>query len=333
MRRTDSELAGMSRRGFLTAAGAAGMVALAAETAGQMPTLVAGNPLIGAFDMHVHAAPDTASRAVNDIELARRAKEMGMRGVVTKNHEFITNDRAYLVRQVVPGIEVFGGITLNYSVGGINPTAVDNMLKFTGGCGKMVWLPTHDAANHQAFFTKKADADGIRVVGASGYFEPGMYEIFKLLARADVVLATGHLSAKEVLAVVKAAREAGLRKVLVTHALQSPGELTLDDMKRCVELGAYIEHVYLATLMGPQAAQEWMHPWRNVSFAMYAEAIKALGADHCVLSTDLGQYLNPTPVDGLKEFALGLKKLGVTDEQLDWMIRKNPARLLGLESM
>jgi hypothetical protein len=322
---------GVTRRGFLALA-AAGVAAAAERASAQMPTLVAANPLVGAFDMHVHAAPDTASRSVNDFELARKARELGMRGVVTKNHEFITNDRAYLVRQVVPGIEVFGGVTLNYSVGGINPGAVDSMLKFTGGCGKIVWLPTHDAAHHRSFFAKKADAGGIRVIDAAGYLAPGLREVMRLVAGADVILATSHIGPTEVLGVVKAAREEGVKKILVTHGMQSPGELTLDDMKRCVEMGACIEHVYLATMMGPQAPLEWMRGWRHVSLQMYADAIKALGADHCVISTDLGQYLNPLPADGLKEFILGLKKLGITEEQIGWMARRNPARLLGLEA-
>jgi hypothetical protein len=331
MTQTANTQAGITRRRFLAAAGVAGLAA-AERAAAQMPTRVAANPLVGASDLHVHAAPDTASRAVDDLELARKAKDMGMRAVVLKNHEFITNDRAYLVRQVVPGIEVFGGIALNYSVGAINPTAVESMVRFTGGYGKVVWLPTHDAAHHTSFFTKKAEAGGIRIIDGSGYFSPGMYELLRVVAKHDLVLATGHISPQEVLAVAKAAREAGVRKLLVTHAMQSPGELILDDMKRCVEMGAVIEHVYLATLMGPHARLEWMREWRNVSLAMYAEAVRALGAEHCIVATDLGQYLNPTPADGFRDFLLGLKALGITDAQLDWMARKNPARLLGLET-
>ncbi len=308
-------------------------MAVAQKAAAQMPTLVAANPLVGAIDMHVHAAPDVASRSVNDFELAKKAKEMGMRGVVTKNHEFITNDRAYLVRQIISGIEVFGGIVLNQSVGGINPVAVDNMIKFTGGCGKVVWLPTHDAANHKSFFAKKADAGGIRVIDSTGNVIPDLRKIMKMVAKADILLETSHISPKESLAVVKAAKEEGVRKMLVTHAMQSPGEMSLDDLKRCVEMGAYIEHVYLASLMGPQAHLGWMKGWRHVSMDMYAQAIKALGADHCVMATDLGQYLNPIPTDGLKEFILAMKSKGITDDQINLMVRKNPAKLLGLESM
>jgi predicted metal-dependent TIM-barrel fold hydrolase len=324
---------GLSRRSFLKAAGIVGTLAVAKKAMGQMPTLVAANPLVGTFDMHVHAAPDTASRSVHDLELALKAREMGMRGVVTKNHEFITNDRAYLVRQVVTGIEIFGGITMNYSVGGINPTAVENMIKFTGGCGKIVWLPTHDSANHKFFFTKKADAGGIRVIDSEGKVIPELRKVLKLVAQADIIFATSHVSAKEVLASVKAAKEEGVRKVLVTHAMQSPGELTIDDLKRCVEMGAYIEHCYLTYLMGPQAALGWMKGWKHVSIEDFAKAIREVGADRTVIATDLGQYMNPTPADGLKEFILALKGKGISDEQINWMAKKNPARLLGLESM
>ncbi len=202
----------MGRRGLPKSTGGMGALPLAKKTAAQMPPLVAANPLVGTIDMHVHAAPDSTSRALNDLELARRAKELGMRGVVIKNHEFITNDRAYLVRQVIPGIEVFGGIALNQSVGGINPEAVDLMLKFTGGYGKVVWLPTHGSAHHKSFSARKADAGGIRVIDPSGKVLPELRKVLKLIAKADVIFATGHVSRKEVLASVKAARQEGCER-------------------------------------------------------------------------------------------------------------------------
>jgi hypothetical protein len=324
---------GISRRGFLKAAGVIGAVTIAQKAMAQMPTLVAANPLVGTIDMHVHAGPDTASRSVNDFELAQKAKELGMRGVVTKNHEFITNDRAYLVRQIIPGIEVFGGITLNESVGGINPEAVDLMIKFTGSCGKIVWLPTHGSANHKSFFAKKADAGGIRVIDASGSVVPELRKVLKLIAKADIIFATGHVSGKEILASVKAAKQEGVRKVLVTHAMQSPGELSIDDLKRCVEAGAFIEHCYLTYLMGPQAALGWMKGWKHIPIEEFAKAIKEVGAENCVIATDLGQYMNPIPADGMKEFILALMSKGITQEQINLMAKKNPARLLGLEAM
>ncbi len=110
-------------------------------------------------------------------------------------------------------------------------------------------------------------------------------------------------------------------------------QMSLEEMKQCTQMGAYIEHVYVANLAGPQSHQEWMRSWRQISMEGYAQAIKALGAEHCILCTDLGQYLNPTPADGMQEFIKGLSKQGISDEEIAWMVRKNPARLLGLESL
>ena len=321
----------VDRRGFIRAAGLVGALAFAGRAGAKMPALVTGDPLSGVIDMHVHAAPDVASRSVHDIELARKAREAGMLGVVTKNHEFITNDRAYLARMAVPGIEVFGGITLNHAVGGINPVAVEKMIQFTGNCGRVVWLPTHDAAHHRAFFAGNREAGGIRVTdGTRGEVVPELRQVLRLVAAADIIFATGHVSPEEALAAVRAAAEEGVSKILVTHALQSPVEMTLDDMKRCVEKGAVIEHCYLSHLMGPQAALNWMRAWRHVSMDQFAEAIEALGPENNVIATDLGQYMNPTPADGMKAFILALMEKGITEGEIDLMARKNPARLLGL---
>ncbi len=332
MEKNASEKKGLSRRGFIKAAGVIGAVALAKNAGAQMPILVAENPLIGAFDMHSHTFPDQHSRCINDLDLARKAKETGMRGVVIKNHEFSTNSRAYLTRQIVPGIEVFGSVTLNDSMGGINPVAVDRFIKFnlTGGFGKIIWLPTHDAAHHKGYFSKNPDAPGLRVIDSTGKVIPELRKVLNLIARADLIFATGHVSPKEGVAAVKAAKEEGVKKVVVTHPMQTPVEMPMDDMKRCVEMGAMIEHTFLSFLMGPQARLEWMKVWRHVSLEDYAKAIKELGAENCVLVTDLGQYRNPIPADGMKEFILGLKAKGIKQEEIDLMVKKNPARLLGL---
>ena len=337
-RELGKEEIGLSRRDFLRLAGLAGAMAVVQKStirnaSAQMPAAMADRRLVGAIDMHVHSAPDVSSRSVNDFDLAQKAREIGMLGIVIKNHEFITNDRAYLVRQVVPGIEVFGGIVLNYSVGGLNPVAVERMIRFSGGYGKIVWLPTFDAANHKSFFTKKADAGGIRIMDGSGTILPDLRKILQLVAKADIILATGHISPREILGLVQAAKEEGVRRIILSHAMYSPVEMSLDEMKRCAHMGAFIEHVFVANLVGPQAHQEWMRSWRQISMETYAQVIKALGAEHCILSSDLGQYMNPAPADGMQEFIKALSKQGISDEEIALMVRKNPARLLGLESL
>jgi len=281
-----------------------------------------------AIEMHVHPGPDITPRSVNDFDLVIKAREEGMKGIVLKNHEFITNDRAYLVKQMVPGIEVFGGLVLNEPVGGINPVAVETMLKFSGGCAKYVWLPTHDAA-----FQKSVDKKpgGVRVTDSAGQVLPEVRKVMQLVAKADVILGTGHVSPKESLAVVKTAKEEGLRKIVVTHAMQDPFLMPIDDLKRCAEMGAIIEHCYYSSLIGPYSPIPANRARKHVSMDDFTRAIKEVGAEHCFLSTDLGQALNPTPAEGLKDFIDQLSKRGITAEQINWLTRKNAARLLGLE--
>src|SRR5947209_7506942 len=103
--------------------------------------------LNGAIDMHAHSDPDGTPRAIDAIDLARLAKSRGMRGLVLKNHYEPTASLAYIVRKEVPGIEIFGGISLDLTVGGVNPAAVEWMTKVKGGYGKVVWLPTYDSEN------------------------------------------------------------------------------------------------------------------------------------------------------------------------------------------
>src|SRR6202795_534995 len=101
--------------------------------------------LSGAIDMHAHSDPDGVPRKIDAVDLARLAKERGMRAIVLKNHYEPTASLAYIVRKEVPGIEVFGGISLDLTVGGVNPAAVEWMTKVRGGYGRVVWLPTFDS--------------------------------------------------------------------------------------------------------------------------------------------------------------------------------------------
>ena len=242
--------------------------------------------LIGCCDTHIHADPDIRPRAINDLDLCRKAKELGMRAVVLKNHDFITNDRAYIARLVVPGIEVFGGIALNGSVGGINPLAVETMLQFTGKYARYVWLPTYQSSYEKMIYKKRPDAVGVKVVDSSGKILQEVRNVMKIVAKADLILGTGHTSPAEVLAVCKAAKEEGVRKVVVTHAMQSALEKSMDDMKQAVAMGAIIEHSYLSYLMGPQSPMALYRVGRKqVTMDQFADAINILGAENCILSS------------------------------------------------
>ena len=286
------------------------------------------SPIAGAIDFHVHSAPDVFGRSMDDVEVARLAKAAGMRGIVLKNHVTTTADRAFLVMRQVPGIEVFGGITLNHAVGGVNPAAVEWMHRMEGGRGKVVWLPTFESDNHHKVF--KEPGEGLKVA-VNGKVLPETEEVLKICARENLVLQTGHVSPEETLAVIKRGRELGVKNMIVTHAMAEVPGLSLDQMKQVAALGGYLEVIFLNTWMGPDAPHAWMRTWRKVSAADAAAAMKAIGAEHFVLGSDLGQTGNPTHPDGYKLLVLGLKKECISDAELDLMMRKNPAKILGLD--
>ena len=287
------------------------------------------SPIAGAIDFHVHSAPDVFGRNLTDIEVARLAAAQGMRALVFKNHITNTADRAVLVSQAVPEIEAFGGITLNQAVGGINPAAVEWMFRMAGGRGKVVWLPTFDADHHLKTFNEPGE--GIKVA-KDGKVLPEMEAVLKIIARENLVLHTGHVSPEEVLLVIKRARELGVQNIAVTHAMADVPGLSLEHMKEAAAMGAYMEYVYLNHLMGPHAHQGWMQHWKQVSFSDLAQAVKAVGAAHFILSSDLGQSGNPTHPDGYAKMVAGLKAEGVSQADLDLMMKKNPAKLLGLDN-
>jgi len=286
------------------------------------------SPIAGAIDFHVHSAPDVFGRSIDDIEVARIAKAAGMRAIVLKNHVTTTADRAFLVMREVPGIEVFGGITLNDAVGGVNPDAVEWMYRMEGGRGKVVWLPTFQADWHHKSF--KEPGEGLKVA-VNGKVLPETEAVLKIAARENLVIQTGHVSPEETLAVVKRARELGVKHVIVTHAMAEVPGLNLEQMKQVAALGGYLEVIFLNTWMGPDAPHPWMRTWRKVSAEDAAAAMKAVGAEHFVLGSDLGQTGNPVHPDGYKMLVAGLKKAGMSDAELDLMMRKTPAKILGLE--
>ena len=286
------------------------------------------SPAAGVIDMHVHSHPDVFGRSMDDIDVATLAKAKGMRGIVLKNHVVTTADRAALAMKVVPGIEVFGGIVLNKAVGGINPAAVEWMHRMYGGRGKIVWLPTFDSDKHVKTLVNK-DGSGL-VVAPGGKLTNEMEEVLKIIARENLVLATGHVHAEEVIAVARRAKELGVRNILVTHGLTNIPGLTMEQAKEAASHGAMIEVCYLQFMTGPNAPYAWMKHWSEVSGKMVAEAVKAIGAGNIVLSTDLGQQGMMTHPDGVENAIAAVKAAGVSDADIDLMMRKNPAKLLGL---
>lgn len=311
----------------LSVCGVALTMAFVSPALCQDPATVKENPLRGVIDFHVHSGPDSFTRSVTDLEIARIARDRGMRALVFKNHFTMTADRAWLADRLT-GIRCYGGIVLNRAVGGLNAEAVRRMTTFTGGRGRVIWLPTFDAENHVKRF--KEDREFVRVV-EGGRIVPQLTAILKLAAEQDLVLETGHSSAEECLVILAAAKQLGVRKMLVTHALADPIGMNVEQLKRSAALGAKLECVWLSNLQGPRSHLASMRHWKHVSSRDYAKAIHEVGAEHFVLASDLGQYLNPVHTDGMKSFMLELAELGVSQKELARMTRRNPATLLGID--
>ena len=286
------------------------------------------SPAVGVIDMHVHSHPDVFGRNMDDIDIAMLAKAKGMRGILLKNHISETASRAALVMKVVPGIEVYGGIVLNKAVGGINPDAVEWMHRIYGSRGKVVWLPTFESDKHVKTFGKP-DATGL-VVAPNGVVTPEMEAILKIIARENLLLATGHVHPEEILAVVKRGRELGVKNIIITHGLTNVPGLSMAQAKQVTDMGAVIEVCFLQFRAGANAPLPFLMHWTQINAKHVAQAVKEIGAKSIVISSDLGQSANMTHPDGL-EVAIGeMKKEGITDADIDVMMRKNPARLLGV---
>jgi hypothetical protein len=273
--------------------------------------------LAGAIDIHVHSYPDNRPRSLDALDAARQAKAHGMRAIVLKNHDDPTAGLASIVQTAVPGIDVFGGIALNRSVGGINPAAIEHMVSLAGGRGRVVWMPTFDSENGVRL---ARESRPFVPVARGGELLPEVRDVIALIAKHDLVLATGHSSPAEALLLLREGRRAGVKHMVVTHAMFTPVLMTVPQMKEAASLGAFLE--FAGGNPGGNGGAERMKS--------FADAIRAIGIERCILSTDLGQANNPFPADGFGALLLALRRLGFSAEELDRLAKQNPASLLGL---
>jgi hypothetical protein len=289
--------------------------------------------LEGAYDLQVHVGPDVIARRIDDIDCAKEFLARGLKGFVLKSHYIQTGERAQVVTKAVPGSRVFGAVTLNHSVGGLNPVAVE--LAGRSGC-KIVWMPTVDAENETAgrldggsaklpFWAKiqrELAAEGISppplsVIDEAGELVEAARRCLERIAKHDMILATGHLGRREIFALVRAAGPMGVRKVLVTHAEFPSQNLTGDEQKALADMGALIEHCFTTAYT---AKTSWEHTFAN---------IRRTGVQRTVISTDLGQTINPPVAEGFAMFAQKLLDAGFSAADVRTMAVANPARLMG----
>jgi Family of unknown function (DUF6282) len=292
----------------------------------------------GAYDLHVHVAPDVMRRRVTDVQLARRCWDAGLAGFVLKSHYVPTAERAAVVNEALGGeVRVLGALALNASVGGMNPLAVEIAAREGA---RILWMPTVDAANHRAFgggfppgaqpppwlalqrdlVSEGITVDPVAVVDGAGRPLPATREVLRLAARHQLVVATGHLGASEIRAVADAAFEAGVRHVLVTHPEFPSQDLSLDDQLALARQGAFLERTFTTPFTG------------NCDWARMVANIRATGPERSVVTTDLGQPENPPVEDGLALMADALHADGFTDGEITTMIVANSRLLADADS-
>jgi hypothetical protein len=290
----------------------------------------------GAYDLHVHVAPDVMRRRITDLELARRYRDAGLAGFALKSHYVPTAERAAVLTEAMDGaVRVLGALCLNASIGGMNALAVEIAAREGA---RIVWLPTLDAANHRArhaelpagatppmwlALQRDLDARGISVdpvpvLDAGGRPLPATAEVLALAARHQLVVATGHLSAREARAAAEAALAAGVRHVMITHPEFPQQDMTLADQLALAGQGAFLERCFTTPFTG------------KYDWSAMVDNIRATGPEHTIITTDLGQPANPPVENGLPLMADALHAAGFTDEEITTMIVSNSRLLAGV---
>lgn len=286
--------------------------------------------LVGAIDMHVHCLPDYTPRYADALSLAQDAADAGMWGIVIKSHLIPTIGAAQIVNEVVEGTTLFGSVTLNNPAGGLNPRTVIANAK---AGAKVVWLPTIDAAFS---YQKGAQGHWIKIYNGGGNFnreieymtvidekrelKNAVREIVDACKEYDIVLASGHISPEEAYKVAEYAHEIGYTRYVVTHP-NIWEEYTHEVLKKFTALGATLALAYGCTL----PHNGGVHPQYLV------DMVKCAGAENCIMVTDFGQIYSPSPIEGFRVFRALMRRFGCDTGELDLMMKKNPARLLGLD--
>jgi hypothetical protein len=278
--------------------------------------------LSGAIDMHLHPGTDAFCR-IDALEAARQARQAGMKAIVIKDHFFPTTPIATIVNRLTPDFNVVGSICLDYEIGGLNAHAVEHSAQ---AGARVVWMPTFSSANSRAKMRELGvplEGEGFSILDNNGQLLPEINTILAIIKKYDMVLASGHISPAETFVLEKEARRLGINKFVVTHPLDHEffiQAFTKDNLVQLAENGAFIEFTFIALL-----ASEFRH-----DPAEMVDVIRTVGAERCIVSTDLGQSFNPLPVEGLRMFIITLLKYGIAVDEINLMIKTNPGKLLGL---
>ncbi len=289
--------------------------------------------LKGAVDPHVHSGPSIAPRGIDHLELVREYSAASFAAVVTKDHDYSGVMTAALISKHHPELrtKIYSSIVLNNVVGGFNPYAVEHTAAMGG---KIVWMPTLAAENHlrwektsnwvhPASTQKMRPAIGIPVVDSNRAVRDEVKEVLDVIAKNDMVLASGHLHVSETWLVFEEAQRRGVKRLVLTHP-EDIVDASMNDVSGLAKMGAFVEHSLCMFVEGSK--------FKTCSAEDLRRHIDTAGVDQTVLCSDLGQTGTISPLEG---FRRGIKlciHLGYDDEQIRKMVSSNAARMLGLEA-
>lgn len=287
--------------------------------------------LVGAVDPHVHSGPSIAPRGIDHLELLRETSAAGFAAIVTKDHDYSGVMTAALIAKHYPELKtkIFSSIVLNNVVGGFNPYAVEHTAAMGG---KIVWFPTLAAENHlrwektsswvhPASTQKMRPATGIPVLNPDKTVRDDVKEVIDIIAKNDMVLASGHLHISETWLVFEEARRRGVNRIVLTHP-EDIVDASMNDVAGIAKMGAYVEHSLCMFIEGSK--------FKTCDSADLRKHIDAAGVDQTVLCSDLGQTGTIGPIEGIRRGIRLCMDLGYNDDQIRKMVSSNAARMLGL---
>jgi len=278
----------------------------------------------GSIDMHLHAGPEPVETRLDAVEVALEAQEYGLKAIVLKNIFYPTAPLAYIAQKSAPNVSVFGSLCLEYETGGLNPFAVEAAARLGT---KIIYMPTQSSTNSRRVLKQThgytLKGDGISLLDQKGQLVPEVTDILEIARKHEMVVATGHISPREIFALVDEARKVGVSKLVVTHALATleyEEGLTIEEHEQLAEKGVFIEHVV----------------WNILPTANFdpppgmAEFIRRAGPEHCIMCSDLGRAYVPTPPEGMRIFISTALRWGFSEDEIEQMVKINPGRLLGI---
>ena len=288
--------------------------------------------LAGAVDCHVHACPHLNARSLDVFDAVEEAAAAGMRGVGLMDNFANSSGLAALANRRLGhlGVEAFGGLVMEPPAGGVSAQAVRTALGYGYGPGdgaRFVSLPTHHTRNvARSEGRPPTYVESCLEIPESGALPGALPEILDLVAAADAVFNTGHVSGPEAVRAVEAARAAGVSRILAPCS-----HFDDETVAEIAGLGAFAEFSFFFVSHATQVGLTHVDAAKNaiaaVTASLIAGRVRAAGVENAVLSSDCGVFLLPPPVEGLREFLLLMGEAGFTDAELRRMSGETPARL------